>query len=275
MSETPRFVVVATPIGNLDDISKRAIDALSSCDVVACEDTRRTSKLLSHIGASPRLVVVNEHTEREATENILAALAEGKTVGLVSDAGMPVVSDPGAWLVNQVIASQYEVDVIPGPSAVLTALVHSGFLSNRFVFEGFLPRKGSARQIQLQQIAAEERTIVLFEAPHRLARSLKDLLDICGSEREVVLARELTKMHQEIWRGSLSDAVNHCDEKEPRGEYVIVLAGALPKEIADDIVIGEIKVLLAGGTSKKEAAATVAKQLGVAKNRAYELALQC
>lgn len=275
MSEPARFIVIATPIGNLDDISKRAIDALTSCDVVACEDTRRTSKLLSHIGTSPRLVVVNEHTEREVTANILAALAEGKTVGLVSDAGMPVVSDPGAWLVNQVIASQYEVDVIPGPSAVLTALVHSGFLSNRFVFEGFLPRKGSARLSQLQQIADEERTIVLFEAPHRLVRSLKDLLDVCGEERDVVLARELTKMHQEIWRGSLDDAVIHCEAKEPRGEYVIVLSGSLPKEIADDVIIGEIKILLARGTSKKEAAATVAKQLGVAKNRAYELALQC
>lgn len=274
MTTQPRFIVIATPIGNLDDLSQRAIASLCSCDVLACEDTRRTGKLLQHVGASPRMVVVNEHTERDAAQAMLQALADGKTVGLVSDAGMPAISDPGAWLVNQVLEHGYEIDVIPGPSAAITALVHSGLVTNRFVFEGFLPRKGSARQRQLQQIATEERTVVMFEAPHRLERTIEDLLEVCSPDRQVVLARELTKMHQEIWRGNLRAAFLHCQEKDPRGEYVVVLAGASPLEVDDDVIATQIDELLAQGVSKKEAAATVAKQLGVAKNRAYELALR-
>ena len=270
-----RLVLVGTPIGNLGDLSPRALEALGQATVVACEDTRRTGRLLSHFGiASPTYIVVNEHTEGDAVERVLQHVQNGDTVVLVSDAGMPGVSDPGEFLVAQAIAAGITVEVVPGPSAVLHALVASGLVTSRFVFEGFIPRKGSERTRRLRELSTELRTVVLFEAPHRLERTLHDLVDVCGGERRIVLARELTKLHEELWRGTLAEAVTRCTEVDPRGEYVLVLDGAPPAADVDDVQLAEaVADGLARGLSKRDASAEVAEAFNVARNRVYDIAI--
>ncbi len=201
------LVVVGTPIGNLGDLSPRAVAALGSADVLYCEDTRHSRKLLSHAGISGvPLRSLHEHNEADRLDEVVAAVAAGRTVGLVSDAGMPAVSDPGARVAAAVAAAGLTVTVVPGPSAVLTALVASGLATDRFCFEGFLPRSGRDRAGRLAVVAAEPRTTVLFEAPGRVAATLADLAGVCGGDRPVAVARELTKLHEEIWRGTLEGA---------------------------------------------------------------------
>lgn len=270
-----RLVLVGTPIGNLGDLSPRALEALHQAVVVACEDTRRTGRLLSHFGiSSPTYIVVNEHTEGDAAERVLGHVQRGEVVVLVSDAGMPGVSDPGEYLVAQAIAAGITVEVVPGPSAVLHALVASGLTTSRFVFEGFLPRKGSGRALRLRELFEERRTSILFEAPHRLEKTLSDLAEVCGGERRIVLARELTKLHEEIWRGSLAEAIARCEDVDPRGEYVLVLDGAPPVAQATEEEIREaVELALGRGLSKKDAAAEVAELFAVARNRVYEIAI--
>lgn len=270
-----RLVLVGTPIGNLGDLSPRALEALGEATVVACEDTRRTGRLLSHFGiASPTYIVVNEHTEGDAVERVLRHVQNGDVVVLVSDAGMPGVSDPGEFLVAQAIAAGITVEVVPGPSAVLHALVASGLTTSRFVFEGFIPRKGAERTRRLRELSTELRTTVLFEAPHRLERTLHDLADACGGERQIALARELTKLHEEIWRGSLDEAVARCAEVDPRGEYVLVLEGAPPAAEVDDAQLATaVADGLARGLSKRDASAEVAEAFNVARNRVYDIAI--
>jgi len=274
-SMSGRLVLVGTPIGNLGDLSPRALEALGQAVVVACEDTRRTGRLLSHFGiSSPTYIVVNEHTEGDAAERVLGHVQRGDVVVLVSDAGMPGVSDPGEFLVSRAIEAGVTVEVVPGPSAVLHALVVSGLTTSRFVFEGFLPRKGSGRALRLRELSQEHRTAVLFEAPHRLEKTLNDLADACGGERRIVLARELTKLHEEIWRGSVSEAIDRCAEVDPRGEYVLVLEGAPPAAEATEEEIREaVELALSRGLSKKDAAAEVAELFAVARNRVYEIAI--
>ena len=274
-SMSGRLVLVGTPIGNLGDISPRALEALGQAAVVACEDTRRTGRLLSHFGiASPTYIVVNEHTEGEAAERVLGHVQRGDVVVLVSDAGMPGVSDPGEFLVSKAIEAGVTVEVVPGPSAVLHALVASGLTTSRFVFEGFLPRKGSGRALRLRELADEHRTAVLFEAPHRLAKTLNDLAEVCGGERRIVLARELTKLHEEIWRGSLAEALTRCGEVDPRGEYVLVLDGAAPRaDATDDELRQAARESLAKGASKRDAAAAVADVFAVSRKRVYDLVI--
>ena len=274
-SMSGRLVLVGTPIGNLGDLSPRALEALGQAVVVACEDTRRTGRLLSHFGiSSPTYIVVNEHTEGDAAERVLGHVQRGDVVVLVSDAGMPGVSDPGEFLVSRAIEAGVTVEVVPGPSAVLHALVVSGLTTSRFVFEGFLPRKGSGRALRLRELSQEHRTAVLFEAPHRLEKTLNDLADACGGERRIVLARELTKLHEEIWRGSVSGAIDRCAEVDPRGEYVLVLEGAPPAAEATEEEIREaVELALSRGLSKKDAAAEVAELFAVARNRVYEIAI--
>jgi 16S rRNA (cytidine1402-2'-O)-methyltransferase len=270
-----RLVLVGTPIGNLGDLSPRALEALGQAAVVACEDTRRTGRLLSHFGiASPTYIVVNEHTEGDAAERVIGHVQRGDVVVLVSDAGMPGVSDPGEFLVSRAIEAGVTVEVVPGPSAVLHALVASGLTTSRFVFEGFLPRKGSGRALRLREVSEEHRTVILFEAPHRLEKTLNDLADVCGGERRIVLARELTKLHEEIWRGTVSGAIERCAEVDPRGEYVLVLEGAPPAAEATEEEIREaVELALGRGLSKKDAAAEVAELFAVARNRVYEIAI--
>ena len=270
-----RIVLVGTPIGNLGDLSPRAAEVLAAADVIACEDTRRTGRLLAHLGlASPGYVVLNEHTEGDRTAELVARARAGADVVVVSDAGMPGVSDPGEWLVSQAVAAGVPVEVVPGPSSLLAALVVSGLTTSRFVFEGFLPRRGSARTERLGAVLRESRTTVLFEAPHRLARTLEDLVAVAGAERRIVLARELTKLHEEIWRGTLGEAVERIGAVEPRGEYVLVVDGARPRPDADD---GAILEALADarrrGLSTRDASTEVADRLGVPRRRVYGLAI--
>jgi len=269
------LVLVGTPIGNLGDLSPRAVEALRAADALCCEDTRRTGRLLAHAGVPRRpLVVVNEHTEGREIPGVLARLARGERVALVSDAGMPAISDPGERLVARAVAAGHAVEVVPGPSAALAALVVSGLPARRFVFEGFLPRKGAGRGERLAAVAAERRTTVLYEAPHRLARTLADLAGACGPERRVVVARELTKLHEELWRGTLGGAAAWADEREPPGEMVLVLAGApAPTPPTDADVIAALEAELAAGASARDAARAVAARLDVPRRRAYDLAV--
>jgi 16S rRNA (cytidine1402-2'-O)-methyltransferase len=275
MTPTGRLVLVATPIGNLGDITPRAVEALRSADIVACEDTRRTGGLLSHLGiSSPRKVVVNEHTESAAAVHLVDAMRAGKIVALVSDAGTPGVSDPGERLVAAAVAAGISVTSTPGVSAAVMALSISGLPSGRWVFEGFLPRSGSGRTERLQTVATEPRTVVLYESPHRVARTLADLATACGGDRHVVLARELTKMHEEVWRGTLDEANVMLANREPLGEYVLVLDGApAVGPVTDEQILHALTAALAAGEDRKAAIAGVMEDLGAAKRRVYDLAL--
>jgi 16S rRNA (cytidine1402-2'-O)-methyltransferase len=267
------LVLVGTPIGNLGDLSPRAVEALRAADALCCEDTRRTGRLLAHAGV-PRLplVVVNEHTEDREIPGVLARLARGERVALVSDAGMPAISDPGERLVARAVAAGHAVEVVPGPSAALAALVVSGLPAGRFVFEGFLPRKGAGRGERLAAVAGERRTTILYEAPHRLARTLADLAGACEPDRRVVVARELTKLHEELWRGTLAGAAAWAAEREPPGEMVLVLAAApAPTPPTDADVIAALEAELAAGASARDAAKAVAARLDVPRRRAYDL----
>jgi 16S rRNA (cytidine1402-2'-O)-methyltransferase len=271
---TGALVLVATPIGNLGDLAPRAVDELARADAVACEDTRRTGRLLEHAGI-PRvpLLVVNDHTEAGTVREILGRVERGERVAVVTDAGMPGISDPGERLVRAVAAAGLAVEIVPGPSAALAALVISGLPTGRFVFEGFLPRKGSGRRARLVDLAGERRSMVLYEAPHRLARTLEDLLGVIDGARRTALVRELTKLHEETYRGTLRGALDRVTAREPRGEYVIVLEGAPPPAEADDEAIGAALVAARRrGLSTRDAVMAVAGELAVPRKRVYGLA---
>jgi 16S rRNA (cytidine1402-2'-O)-methyltransferase len=274
---TGRLVLVGTPIGNLGDLTPRAVEALTTADTIACEDTRRTRALLSHLGVpgGRRLVAVHDHNEAAAVRDVVAQLDRGERVVVVTDAGMPGISDPGERLVAAAAAAGHTVEVVPGPSAVLAALVVSGLSTSRFCFEGFLPRKGSARTQRLAELAAEPRTIVLFEAPHRVRQTAADLAEAVGGTRRVAVARELTKLHEEVWRGTLAGAVEHLASKEPRGEYVLVVDGAPPREPAGETdVEAALRARMDAGADKRSAIAEVASSLGVPKRVVYDIALK-
>lgn len=270
------LVLVATPIGNLGDISQRAIEALKAADIICCEDTRHSGKLLAHFGVTgKKLVVINEHTEYDTREEIVSLVTSGSNVALITDAGTPGISDPGERLVVAVINAGGVVTAVPGPSALTMALVISGLPTSRFVFEGFLPRSGAERTERLAMATTESRTTVFYEAPHRLVKTLSDLTTACGAMRGVVLARELTKLHEEIWRGTLQDANMHVAKTEPRGEYVIILEPAKPPAPpTDEELLAAIRAEIAKGVSRKDSAARVSARFGVAKRTVYELALQ-
>ena len=270
-----RLVLVATPIGNLSDITARAVDALREADVICCEDTRHSSKLLQRIGVADKpLVVVNEHTEHDSRERIVAMVAEGRTVALITDAGSPGVSDPGERIVRAVIDAGGTVTATPGPSAAIMAVTLSGLASGRFVFEGFLPRSGIERKERLEAVANESRTVVLYEAPHRLHKTLGDLETMCGADRRIAIAAELTKVHEEIWRGTLHDAVKRYADGDPRGEFVLVLGGAAPvAPPTDEELIAALRAEIDSGVSRKDAASRVSARFGVSKRHVYELTL--
>ena len=272
---TGSLVLVATPIGNLGDVSQRSRDALAAADLIACEDSRHSGRLVKHLGiADPTYVVVNEHTERDACARIVDAITAGKTVALITDAGTPAISDPGAVVVRAVLDAGLDVSAVPGPAALVMALVISGLPTTRFVFEGFIPRSGGDRDHRLADIALEERTTIIYESPHRVARTLADLANACGSDRRVAVARELTKLHEEVWRGTLAGAIEHFSAKEPQGEFVVVIDGAAPAVPAnDEQIAGAVDAALANGLSVRDAADHVATALGVARRIAYRVAL--
>jgi 16S rRNA (cytidine1402-2'-O)-methyltransferase len=270
---TGTLVLVGTPIGNLGDLSPRAIEAIAGADLLACEDTRRTGRLLAHAGITPpRMIVVNEHTEAKERTRVLRALSAGKSVVVVSDAGVPGISDPGERLVRAAIEAGHPVEVVPGPSALVAALVVSGLPTARFVFEGFLPRRGSDRTERVAALRDERRTIVLFEAPHRVERTLTDLAAALGGDRRIAIARELTKLHEEVWRGTLDDAVAWA-ARGAKGELVIVVEGAPPRAEPDDAeIVAALVDARASGASTRDAVSAVAAELDVARRRVYELA---
>ncbi len=275
---TASLVLVSTPIGNLGDLSPRAVEALRECALICCEDTRYSGKLLSHAGVSGvRLAVANEHTEAARAAEVIDLLAAGHDVAVVTDAGTPGISDPGSRLVRAVLDAGHAVTAVPGPAALVMALVISGFDTTRFVFEAFLPRSGRERTARLAEVAAERRTIVLYEAPHRVQRTVTDLAEACGGDRRVALARELTKKFEEVWRGTLADAVAHVAEHEPRGEFVVVVEGAVAPtadELTDDAILDALRAALVADDNRKAAVATVMAQTGAPKRRVYDLALR-
>jgi len=272
---TGRLVLVSTPIGNLGDLSPRAVEALQACALICCEDTRHSGKLLSHAGISGiRLAVADEHRELARLDDVLGLLSSGLDVAVITDAGTPGISDPGMRLVAAVVEAGHQVTAVPGPAALVMALVLSGFDTTRFVFEGFIPRSGRERTDRLTEIAAERRTVVLYEAPHRMERTIADLAAACGGERHIAMARELTKLHEEVWRGSLRGAGERLAEVPPRGEYVLVLQGAPAGEAAtDEQIVTALRTALETGADRRSAIATVMAATGAAKRRVYDLAL--
>ena len=266
--------LVATPIGNLGDLPPRAVEVLAGCSLVCCEDTRRTGKLLAHAGIRvERLAVANDHTEMSRIGDMLSVLGDGHDVAIVTDAGTPGISDPGERLVRAALDAGYAVSAVPGPAAVIMALTISGLPTARYVYEGFIPRSGRERTERLADIASETRTVVLYEAPHRLERTMADLLAVCGQNRPVAVCRELTKLFEEVIRGTLGTV----DVGTPRGEYVLVLGGAVPAhqcDVCDDDVRGALRAAIAVGASTRDAVASVTEQLRVPKKRVYALAIE-
>tara|TARA_B100000686_G_scaffold350360_1_gene446130 strand:+ start:3553 stop:4398 length:846 start_codon:yes stop_codon:yes gene_type:complete len=272
----PALVLVGTPIGNLDDISLRASHELKNADAICCEDTRRTGKLLAHLQCVPRppLIIVNEYSERQQCDRVIRQIRNGERLVMVTDAGMPAISDPGEYIVKQVIEAGLQVEVIPGPSAVITALVGSGISPRRYIFEGFLPRKGKARAARLKDISDNPRTTVIYESSRRVVKTLQDLIQYFGESREATVARELTKIHEEYHRGTLGQLVESFLLQEPKGELVIVIEGRVaPKVLSTDEVVSALSEAKMQGLSTRDAVREVATISGISKSRVYEIHL--
>jgi len=264
------LILCATPIGNLGDLSERAAEALSHADVIFAEDTRRTAKLLHHIGGSVPMKSFYAHNERSRLVELVEHLDRGESVVLVSDAGMPVVSDPGMSAVDAAVEAGAVVTVVPGPSAVVAALAVSGFDGDRFVFEGFLPRKGAERRAVIESIVDEERTVVFFAAPARVAKDLQQLAESIHDGRRVVLARELTKLYEEIWRGSIVEAAVHWGSVEAtKGEFTVVLEGAVREAPDMDDATDAVKHLIDQGSTTSDAVRQIATSTGVSRRELY------
>jgi 16S rRNA (cytidine1402-2'-O)-methyltransferase len=269
-----RLVLCGTPIGNLDDLSPRAAEALAGADVVACEDTRRTRKLLTHIGVHAKdLVVVNDATEARLSSHLVDRIRKGETVVLVSDAGMPGLSDPGYRLVTACAAAGVPVEVVPGPSAVVAALAVSGLPPGRFAFEGFLPKKAGDRRRRLRDVASDQRTLIFFVSPHHLVTHLADVEAELG-DRQAALARELTKIHEEVWRGSLSELRERAEAGAgPKGEMVLVVSGAIHEHKprpSPEALAAMAEEKMDAGIDRKAALTEVAKETGVPRRDVFD-----
>ncbi|HIE13540.1 MAG TPA: 16S rRNA (cytidine(1402)-2'-O)-methyltransferase [Desulfotomaculum sp.] len=265
--------VCPTPIGNLEDITLRVLRVLKEVSLIAAEDTRHTRRLLAHFGIQTPLKSYHSQNQRARGEELLARLTKGESVALVSDAGTPGISDPGAALIREALSRGVPVEVLPGPSAVLTALVASGLDTSRFVFEGFLPVR--RRRRALQGLAAETRTIVIFEAPHRCLATLTDALMLLG-DRPVAVARELTKVHEEVFRGLLSQAIEHFKEKPPKGEITVVIAGRQPEAKKEEAVkeaevCSTVRELTATGMQRRAAIKEAARRFGLSSRIIYTI----
>ena len=267
--EKGALYVVGTPIGNLGDFSPRARETLEEADFIAAEDTRVTLKLLSRFGIKKSMVSYFEHNKEERGKLILGRLRAGETCALVSDAGMPAISDPGEALVASCAAENIPVYVVPGPTAVISALAVSGLPTGRFTFEGFLSMNKRGRREHLLSVSQETRTMVFYEAPHKLRRTLNDFESVFGGERRLAVVRELTKIHEEVWRTTLREAAAHYRQHEPKGEFVLVVEGAKPKETQEEYTLEEAAELardfLQDGVSASEAAREAAKVSGLKK----------
>ncbi|MGM9590097.1 MAG: 16S rRNA (cytidine(1402)-2'-O)-methyltransferase [Faecousia sp.] len=268
--------LVPTPIGNLGDISARCRDTLEKADFIAAEDTRVTLKLLNHLGIKKSLVSYYEHNKAFKGDKIVERILSGETCALVSDAGSPAISDPGEDLVKQCAAAGIPVCAIPGPCAAITALSISGQATGRFCFEGFLSTSKKSRREHLESLQGETRTMIFYEAPHKLLTTLEDLRDAFGADRGISLCRELTKLHEEVVRTTLGEAVTKYTENPPKGEFVLIVAGAEPsvKEVPTQTdAAARVAQLIADGLSRKDAVKQTAKELGLPKNVVYDVAL--
>lgn len=269
--------IVGTPIGNLGDITIRAIETLKSVDVILAEDTRQTLKLLNHFNIQKHLVSYHRHNEDEKIKNVVDFLDSGKDLALVSDAGMPVISDPGQNLIKYLVANNYNIVTIPGVTAVITAIVKSGLDSTRFTFEGFLSINKKQRKQRLESLKNEERTMVFYEAPHKLLATLKDMYEVFG-KRNICIARELTKLHEEYIHTTFEEAISKIEQFGIKGEIVLLIEGkdlsVLEQEIKEKQnkinSVTLVKEYMSKGISKKEAIKQVAKQKGVTKNEVYQ-----
>lgn len=269
--------VVATPIGNLGDISRRAIEVLSDADLVLAEDTRHSGRLLRHLGIERPLLALHEHNERERLAGILERLAQGQRIALVSDAGTPLISDPGYPLVRACHEAGYGVSPIPGPSALIAALCVSGLPTDQFEFRGFVPRRESTRHSLFETAARANATQVLYESSHRIVETLAEMRAFFGAERQLTLCRELTKLHETVRMGSLDEltAWVRSDPNQRKGEFVLVVAGApAPESPQDDVLDPVLRVLLEEGLPVRQAAGIAARLVGGKKNRAYQRAIQ-
>ena len=266
--------LVSTPIGNLEDITLRALRVLRDVDIIAAEDTRHTRKLLNRYEITTKLTSYHEHN-KEKSEAFLLDLLEGGDLALVSDAGTPGLSDPGFELVQAALARGFEVTSIPGPSAPIAALVASGLPTDSFIFLGYLPRKAKARRAFIESLSNERRTLVLFEVPHRIQKTLGDLTAVLGEDRLAALGRELTKMHEEIVRGTLGEVQAHIASREPRGEYTLVLGGApAPGKWVESEVMEAMRARIDTGLTRSSAARQIAAESGWERQEVYRLSLE-
>lgn len=267
--------IVATPIGNLGDITLRAVEVLRGVDVIAAEDTRHTQKLLNHLQIKNRVLSFHEHSDPARARQLAGLLTEGKSVALVTDAGTPLISDPGAPLTELAAAQGAPIYAVPGACACIAALTVSALPAGRFTFEGFLPRDNTRMQA-IERVRHSDCAVVLYESPHHLARTLSELA-ACMGERRVAVCKELTKLHEAVLRTTLAQAAGQFAQEQPRGEYALVIEGAPPhpaEEATDEQILAALAEQRAAGLRNKEAAAAVAKALGVSRNRAYQLSIR-
>ncbi|MEH2171773.1 16S rRNA (cytidine(1402)-2'-O)-methyltransferase [Nostoc sp.] len=267
--------VVGTPIGNLEDITFRAVRILQTVDIIAAEDTRHTGKLLQHFQVKTPQMSYHEHNRTSRIPELLEHLVNNKAIALVSDAGMPGISDPGYELVKACIEAGIPVVPIPGASAAITALSAAGLPTDRFVFEGFLPAKTQQRQEHLESLQTESRTLIFYESPHRLRDTLQDLALVWGNDRQIVLGRELTKLYEEFWRGTIAEAIAYYTQREPQGEYTLVVAGipASQPQLTEEELKAELKQLISQGISRSQASRQLAKFTSLPRRQLYQLAL--
>jgi 16S rRNA (cytidine1402-2'-O)-methyltransferase len=267
--------VVGTPIGNLEDMTFRAVRILQNVNLIAAEDTRHTGKLLQHFEVKTPQISYHEHNRQARIPELLQYMANGQAIALVSDAGMPAVSDPGYELVTACIEAGVTVVPIPGASAAITALIASGLPTDRFVFEGFLPAKAAKRREFLESLHTESRTLIFYESPYRLQESLQDFATVWGSDRQIVLARELTKLYEEFWRGSIGEAIAHYSQREPQGEYTLVVAGNPPSQpqLTEEQLKAELLQIITQGVSRSQASRQLAKSTSLPRRQLYQLAL--
>jgi 16S rRNA (cytidine1402-2'-O)-methyltransferase len=267
--------IVGTPIGNLEDMTFRAVKTLQDVDLIAAEDTRHTGKLLQHFQVKTPQISYHEHNSSSRVPELLEKLTAGNTIALVSDAGMPGISDPGYELVKACVDSGISVVPIPGVSAVITALSASGLPTDKFVFEGFLPPKTHQRCEQLEILKTETRTLIFYESPHRLRATLQDFAKVLGMQRKIVVARELTKFYEQFWRGSIGDACKYYQEKEPQGEFTLVVAGlaANKPQLSDEEIVVELKKIMSQRVSRSQASRQLANLTSINRRYIYQIAL--
>ncbi len=267
--------IVATPIGNLEDMTFRAVRILQAVDMIAAEDTRHTGRLLQHFQVKTPQISYHEHNSHSRIPEILEHLQYGKAIALVSDAGMPGISDPGYELIKACIEDGITVVPIPGASAVITALSAAGLPTDRFIFDGFLPAKSQQRKQYLASLQGESRTLVFYESPHRLRDTLADLGEVLGSDRKLVIARELTKLYEEFWRGTIGEAIADYTQREPQGEYTLLVAGNPPSQIqlTETELKTELLQIMHQGISRSQASRQLAKDTSLSRRYLYQLAL--